>query len=56
MAKFQRSRKQKHLYRDGAKGPMLSEFECEYERKKGKRVYGATVGKVKRERLDRKRE
>lgn len=43
-------RSEKHLYRDGAKGPEEREFEQRYGREKGKRVYGATVGKVERER------
>jgi hypothetical protein len=42
--------KRAHLYRDGAKQPEEREFERRYGRKKGKRVYGATVGKVERER------
>ena len=40
----------KHLYRHGAKGSELRSFEHRYGRKKGKYVYGATVGKVRRER------
>lgn len=43
--------KQKHLYREGAKGPELREFERKYGKRKGRRVYGATVGKVKREQM-----
>lgn len=42
-------RRRKHLYRDGAKGPELREFERKYGKRKGRRVYGATVGKVRRE-------
>jgi hypothetical protein len=44
-----------HLYRNGAKGRELSEFEKRYGPKKGKYVYGATVGKVCRERLAERR-
>ena len=40
----------KHLYRDGAKAKELREFEHRYGKEKGKRVYGAVVGKVYRER------
>jgi len=41
--------KNKHLYRNGAKTKELHKFEKEYGKKKGDYVYGATVGKVKRE-------
>jgi hypothetical protein len=44
------ARRAKHLYRDGTKGPEEREFEDRYGKKKGKRVYGAVVGKVERER------
>jgi hypothetical protein len=40
----------KHLYRGGAKGPQERSFEKRYGKTKGKKVYGAVVGKVKRER------
>ena len=39
----------KHLYRDGAKAKELREFERKYGKAKGKEYYGATVGKVYRE-------
>ena len=39
-----------HLYKYGAKNKEEKEFEDRYGKKKGKYVYGATVGKVKRER------
>lgn len=42
--------REKHLYREGAKYKEEKEFEKRYGKKKGKYVYGATVGKVKRER------
>ena len=48
-------RKSKHLYRHGAKRRELRSFERKYGRKKGKYVYGATVGKVYRERHRRTR-
>ena len=51
MAQFQKSRRRKHLYREGAEPKMKREFEARYGKKKGDYVYGATVGKVKRERL-----
>ena len=40
----------KHLYKNGAKKKELKKFESRYGKKKGKKVYGAVVGKVKRER------
>ena len=43
-------RKEKHLYRFGAKAREERKFEERYGKVKGKRVYGAVVGKVKRER------
>lgn len=43
-------RKNKHLYRNGAKGRERRKFEKKYGKKKGDYVYGAVVGKVKRER------
>lgn len=43
-------KKDKHLYRGGAKGSQLRAFERRYGKRKGKRVYGAVVGKVKRQR------
>jgi len=40
-----------HLYRGrGTKARQKKKFEKEYGKKKGDYVYGATVGKVKRER------
>jgi len=44
-------RKRKHLYKYGNAKPEKLIFERRYGRKKGAYVYGATVGKVKRERL-----
>ena len=40
----------RRLYRKGAKKQELREFERRYGAKKGAYIYGATVGKVKRER------
>lgn len=40
----------RRLYRGGAKKSEEAKFERRYGKVKGKRVYGATVGKVKRER------
>jgi hypothetical protein len=40
----------KHLYKNGAKYREKKKFEREYGPKKGDYVYGATVGKVRRER------
>lgn len=40
----------KHLYRDGAKGREKAAFERKYGKRKGATVYGAVVGKVRRER------
>lgn len=39
-----------HLYRFGAKRGELRKFENRYGKEKGKHVYGAVVGKVKRAR------
>ena len=50
-----RSRSEGHLYRDGAKRGELRKFENRYGKEKGKQVYGAVVGKVKRERTRKKR-
>ncbi len=50
-----RTRKTKHLYRDGAKRSEEREFERRYGKKKGDYVYGAVVGKVKRERSAKRR-
>lgn len=41
----------KHLYRDGAKYREIKKFEKRYGKIKGKRIYGAVVGKIKRERM-----
>ena len=45
----------KHLYKDGAKKKELKKFKKEYGKKKGKKVYGAVVGKVKRERAAKRK-
>ena len=50
-----RSRSEGHLYRDGARHGELRKFENRYGKEKGKRIYGAVVGKVKRERARKKR-
>ena len=39
---------QKHIYRGKGKKAAKRQFEEHYGKKKGKRVYGATVGKLKR--------
>jgi len=39
-----------HLYRHGAKGARKRQFQKRYGKKKGAYVYGAVVGKVKRQR------
>ena len=39
-----------HLYKAGGKARNLPKFEKRYGVKKGKAVYGAVVGKVKRQR------
>jgi len=44
----------KHLYRNGAKYKEIKIFEDRYGKKKGDYIYGAVVGKIKRER-ERKR-
>ena len=45
----------KHLYRNGAKYRERKKFEKRYGRRKGDHVYGATVGKVHRERMKKRR-
>ena len=45
----------KHLYRNGAKYREKKKFEKRYGKKKGDYVYGAVVGKVKRERQRKRR-
>jgi len=40
----------KHLYRNGAKYREIKIFEDRYGKKKGDYIYGAVVGKIKRER------
>lgn len=39
-----------HLYKKGGKARNLPKFEARYGKRKGKAVFGAVVGKVKRER------
>lgn len=43
-------RKNKHLYKDGAKSKERRKFERKYGKEKGDYIYGAVIGKVKRER------
>lgn len=40
----------KHLYRYGGKAKGMLNFENRYGEKKGKKIYGAVVGKIARER------
>ena len=49
-----RIRKRDHIYKDGAEARELKAFEKKYG-KKGKYVYGATVGKLTREKKRRKK-
>lgn len=44
-----------HLYLFGAKGREKRKFERRYGKSKGAFIYGAVVGKVKRERAARRR-
>jgi hypothetical protein len=48
-------RRMKHLYRYGAKKYMIREFEKRYGKRKGKEIYGAVVGKIKRLREAKRR-
>ena len=48
------SRVSSHLYRNGAESIEKRKFERKYGKKKGDYVYGAVVGKVKREQLARR--
>ena len=45
----------RHLYRYGAKKYMIREFEKRYGKRKGKEIYGAVVGKIKRLREAKRR-
>ena len=49
-----RIRKRDHIYKDGAEARELKAFEKKYG-KKGKYVYGATVGKLTREKAKKRR-
>jgi len=48
-------RREKHLYRYGAKRYKVREFEERYGKRKGKIIYGKVVGKIKRLRERRRR-
>ena len=50
-----RTIKKKRLYKYGASKTQRKVFEGEYGKKKGDYVYGATVGKIKREREAKRR-
>ena len=45
----------KHLYKNGAKKKELKKFKSRYGKKNGKKVYGAVIGKVKRERAAKRK-
>jgi hypothetical protein len=45
------AKKQPHLYRFGSQRKELMKFEDAYGKEHGRYVYGATVGKIARERL-----
>ena len=45
----------KHLYRDGAEKGEIRDFQRRYGKRKGRAIYGAVVGNVKRERAAKKR-
>lgn len=49
------TKKSRHLYRKGAKYREKKKFEERYGKKKGDYVYGAVVGKVKKEREAKRR-
>lgn len=42
------AKSRKHIYKKGTKGKVKKGFEQRYGKRKGARVYGATVGKLKR--------
>ena len=46
---------QQHLYKYGAARTELPKFQKEYGKEHGRYVYGATIGKVYRERLAKRR-
>ena len=54
MTRKVRSKRNNHIYRDGAEAKELKAFEKKYG-KKGKYVYGATIGKLTREKKRRKK-
>ena len=55
MTRRVRSKRNNHIYRDGVEARELKAFEKEYGKKKGKYVYGATVGKLTREKRAKQR-
>jgi hypothetical protein len=48
-------RRNNHLYKNGAKNRKKREFEQKYGKVRGDYIYGATVGKVRRERANKRR-
>jgi hypothetical protein len=48
MPKKQQQQQKKSIYRGNGKRTVKRQFEERYDKKEGKRVYGATVGKLKR--------
>ena len=44
-------KKGRRLYRQGAESGELAQFQRTYGKRKGRRIYFAVVGKVRRERL-----
>ena len=52
---MKRGRAHGHLYRFGAKKRQQHKFQARYGPQKGKYVYGAVVGKVRRERAAKRR-
>lgn len=55
MTRRVRSKRNNHIYRDGAESKELKAFEKKYGKKKGKYVYGAAVGKLTREKRAKQR-
>lgn len=50
-----RSKRNNHIYRDGAESKEFKAFEKEYGKRNGDYIYGAVVGKLTREKAKKRR-
>ena len=55
MTRRVRSKRNNHIYRDGAESKELKAFEKEYGKRNGDYIYGAVVGKLTREKAKKRR-